>query len=77
MAVSFAGMTAWHAARHYTATSDAFRSSAGRAGVRLATSARTRSSSGGPTLFQAEHAYEMAVGTRKRRPMMALAEAAE
>jgi aspartyl-tRNA(Asn)/glutamyl-tRNA(Gln) amidotransferase subunit A len=29
------------------------------------------------TLFQAGHAYEMAVGTRKRRPEMAMAEAAE
>jgi Asp-tRNA(Asn)/Glu-tRNA(Gln) amidotransferase A subunit family amidase len=29
------------------------------------------------TLFQAGHAYEMAVGTRKRRPMMAMVEAAE
>jgi aspartyl-tRNA(Asn)/glutamyl-tRNA(Gln) amidotransferase subunit A len=29
------------------------------------------------TLFQAGHAYEVAVGTRKRRPMMAMAEAAE
>ncbi len=29
------------------------------------------------TLFQAGHAYEVAVGTRKRRPEMAMAEAAE
>ena len=29
-----------------------------------------------PTLFRAGHAYEMAVGTRKRRPAMALAAAA-
>jgi aspartyl-tRNA(Asn)/glutamyl-tRNA(Gln) amidotransferase subunit A len=28
------------------------------------------------TLFQAAHAYEVALGTRKRRPAMALAEAA-
>ena len=28
------------------------------------------------TLFQAGHAYEIAAGTRKRRPMMALAEVA-
>ena len=30
-----------------------------------------------PTLFQAGHAYEVAVETRKRRPEMAMAEAAE
>ena len=29
------------------------------------------------TLFQAGHAYEVAVGTRKRRPMMAMTEAVD